>query len=109
MASVAFPLPKFIVYQSVGHAVSGFEESESEMERYSLSNKEEDRQKHLIRAVLAEDATYLDSMRATLSEFIFTFIFVFAREGSLLALGNYCQLFTRKLMQVNDTVHSLLA
>lgn len=35
----------------------------------------------------AEDATHPDSMRAALSEFIATFIFVFAGEGSLLALG----------------------
>jgi hypothetical protein len=40
----------------------------------------------------ADDATHPDSMRATLSEFIATFIFVFAGEGSLLALGNL-QLF----------------
>jgi hypothetical protein len=37
----------------------------------------------------AEDATHPDSMRA----FIATFIFVFAGEGSVLALGNYLQLF----------------
>ncbi|KAA8527962.1 hypothetical protein F0562_035169 [Nyssa sinensis] len=34
----------------------------------------------------AEDATHPDSMRATLSEFISTCIFVFAGEGSVLAL-----------------------
>ena len=42
----------------------------------------------------AEDATHPDSMRAALSEFIATFIFVFAGEGSLLALGNNLQLFS---------------
>lgn len=35
----------------------------------------------------AEDASHPDTMRATLSEFISTFIFVFAGEGSVLALG----------------------
>ncbi|KAG2664311.1 hypothetical protein I3843_16G073300 [Carya illinoinensis] len=35
----------------------------------------------------AEEATHPDSIRATLAEFISTFIFVFAGEGSLLALG----------------------
>ncbi|CAI9111655.1 OLC1v1011938C1 [Oldenlandia corymbosa var. corymbosa] len=34
----------------------------------------------------AEEATHPDSMRATLSEFFSTFIFVFAGEGSILAL-----------------------
>ncbi|KAM7471018.1 hypothetical protein LguiA_009201 [Lonicera macranthoides] len=34
----------------------------------------------------AEEATHPDSMRATLSEFLSTFIFVFAGEGSILAL-----------------------
>ncbi|KAL3512965.1 hypothetical protein ACH5RR_025682 [Cinchona calisaya] len=34
----------------------------------------------------AEEATHPDSMRATLSEFFATFIFVFAGEGSILAL-----------------------
>lgn len=35
-----------------------------------------------------EDATHPDSVKATLSEFLSTFIFVFAGEGSILALGN---------------------
>uniref|UniRef100_A0A2N9E7A1 Tonoplast intrinsic protein n=1 Tax=Fagus sylvatica TaxID=28930 RepID=A0A2N9E7A1_FAGSY len=35
----------------------------------------------------ADEATHPDSMRATLAEFISTFIFVFAGEGSILALG----------------------
>ncbi|KAF5445294.1 hypothetical protein F2P56_034356, partial [Juglans regia] len=35
----------------------------------------------------AEEATHPESIRATLAEFISTFIFVFAAEGSLLALG----------------------
>ncbi|KAK2989515.1 hypothetical protein RJ640_005407 [Escallonia rubra] len=35
----------------------------------------------------ADEATHPDSMRATLSEFLSTFIFVFAGEGSILALG----------------------
>ena len=35
----------------------------------------------------ADEATHPDSIRATLAEFISTFIFVFAGEGSLLALG----------------------
>lgn len=37
----------------------------------------------------AEEATHPDSMRATLSELLATFIFVFAGEGSVLALGTY--------------------
>ncbi|KAK4567302.1 hypothetical protein RGQ29_003209 [Quercus rubra] len=37
--------------------------------------------------VRADEATHPDSIRATLAEFISTFIFVFAGEGSLLALG----------------------
>lgn len=36
----------------------------------------------------ADEATHPDSVRATLSEFLSTFIFVFAGEGSVLALGN---------------------
>ncbi|CAL9031833.1 PREDICTED: probable aquaporin TIP3-2 [Prunus mume] len=35
----------------------------------------------------ADEATHPDSMRATLAEFVATFIFVFAGEGSVLALG----------------------
>lgn len=35
----------------------------------------------------ADEATHPDSIRATLAEFISTFIFVFAGEGSVLALG----------------------
>ncbi|KAL6178338.1 hypothetical protein ACLB2K_049856 [Fragaria x ananassa] len=35
----------------------------------------------------ADEATHPDSIRATLAEFIATFIFVFAGEGSILALG----------------------
>ncbi|XP_057967475.1 probable aquaporin TIP3-2 [Malania oleifera] len=35
----------------------------------------------------AEEATHPDSMRATLAELVATFIFVFAGEGSVLALG----------------------
>lgn len=38
---------------------------------------------------MAEEATHPDSVKATLSEFLSTFIFVFAGEGSVLALGNY--------------------
>lgn len=34
-----------------------------------------------------EDVSHPDSIRATLSEFVSTFIFVFASEGSVLALG----------------------
>jgi len=37
----------------------------------------------------ADEATHPDSMRATLAEFASTFIFVFAGEGSGLALGLY--------------------
>ncbi|OMP06711.1 Major intrinsic protein [Corchorus capsularis] len=37
-------------------------------------------------AVRADEATHPDSMRATLAEFLSTFIFVFAGEGSVLAL-----------------------
>ena len=35
----------------------------------------------------ADEATHPDSMRAALAEFVATFIFVFAGEGSILALG----------------------
>lgn len=35
----------------------------------------------------ADEATHPDSMRATLAEFISTLLFVFAGEGSVLALG----------------------
>lgn len=35
----------------------------------------------------ADEATHPDSIRATLAEFVSTFIFVFAGEGSVLALG----------------------
>lgn len=35
----------------------------------------------------ADEATHPDSMRATLSEFLSTLIFVFAGEGSVLAIG----------------------
>ena len=35
----------------------------------------------------AEEATHPDSMRATLAEFFSSCIFVFAGEGSILALG----------------------
>ncbi|WOK98896.1 hypothetical protein Cni_G07608 [Canna indica] len=35
----------------------------------------------------SEDAAYADTMRATLSEFIATALFVFAAEGSILSLG----------------------
>lgn len=34
-----------------------------------------------------DEATHPDSMRATVAEFVSTFIFVFAGEGSVLALG----------------------
>lgn len=37
----------------------------------------------------ADEATHPDSLRATLAEFASTFIFVFAGEGSGLALGLY--------------------
>ncbi|GFP88540.1 probable aquaporin tip3-2 [Phtheirospermum japonicum] len=36
----------------------------------------------------ADEATHPDSVKATLSEFISTFIFVFAGEGSVLAINN---------------------
>lgn len=36
-----------------------------------------------------EDAIHLDAMRAALSEFIATGLFVFAAEGSVLSLGEY--------------------
>ncbi|XP_058090209.1 aquaporin TIP3-1-like [Magnolia sinica] len=39
----------------------------------------------------AEEARHPDSMRAALSEFVATFIFVFAGEGSVLALGKLYQ------------------
>ncbi|XP_068645735.1 probable aquaporin TIP3-2 isoform X1 [Aristolochia californica] len=39
----------------------------------------------------ADEATHPDSIRATLSEFVSTFIFVFAGEGSVLALGKMYQ------------------
>lgn len=39
-----------------------------------------------------EEATHPDSMRATLAELVATFIFVFAGEGSVLALGITIQL-----------------
>lgn len=35
----------------------------------------------------ADEATHPDSIRATLAEFLSTFVFVFAGEGSILALG----------------------
>jgi len=35
----------------------------------------------------ADEATHPDSMRAALAEFVSTFVFVFAGEGSVLALG----------------------
>lgn len=35
----------------------------------------------------ADEATHPDSARATLSEFLSTFMFVFAAEGSVLALS----------------------
>lgn len=35
----------------------------------------------------AEEATHPDSARATLAEFLSTLVFVFAGEGSVLALG----------------------
>lgn len=37
----------------------------------------------------ADEATHPDSIRATLAEFASTFIFVFAGEGSGLAMGMY--------------------
>lgn len=37
----------------------------------------------------ADEATHPDSIRATIAEFVSTFIFVFAGEGSGLALGLY--------------------
>lgn len=37
----------------------------------------------------ADEATHPDSMRASLAEFASTFIFVFAGEGSGLAMGLY--------------------
>ena len=35
----------------------------------------------------ADEATHPDSIRATLAEFLSTFVFVFAAEGSILSLG----------------------
>lgn len=35
----------------------------------------------------ADEASHPDSIRATLAEFLSTFVFVFAGEGSILALG----------------------
>ncbi|KAK9105849.1 hypothetical protein Scep_022693 [Stephania cephalantha] len=49
-----------------------------------------------------EEVTHPDSMRATLSEFVSTFIFVFAGEGSVLALG-------RKMMESASTAFGLVA
>ena len=37
----------------------------------------------------ADEATHPDSIRATLAEFLSTFVFVFAAEGSILSLGSY--------------------
>jgi aquaporin TIP len=37
----------------------------------------------------SEDATHPDTIRAAISEFIATAIFVFAAEGSVLSLGTY--------------------
>ncbi|KAL3642240.1 putative aquaporin TIP3-2 [Castilleja foliolosa] len=39
----------------------------------------------------ADEATHPDSVKATLSEFLSTFIFVFAGEGSVLAINNMYQ------------------
>lgn len=36
----------------------------------------------------ADEATHPDSIRATLAEFLSTFVFVFAAEGSILSLGS---------------------
>ncbi|GLU12779.1 hypothetical protein SLE2022_294380 [Rubroshorea leprosula] len=40
----------------------------------------------------ADEATHPDSIRATLAEFLSTFVFVFAGEGSILSLGTLCLL-----------------
>jgi len=40
----------------------------------------------------SEDATHPDAIRAAISEFIATAIFVFAAEGSVLSLGTYTTL-----------------
>lgn len=41
----------------------------------------------------ADEATHPDSIRAALAEFFSTFIFVFAGEGSVLALGKQINLY----------------
>lgn len=51
----------------------------------------------------ADEATHPDSMRATLSEFLSTLIFVFAGEGSVLALGNQNSLI---LVSVFPNLHN---
>ena len=45
----------------------------------------------------ADEATHPDSIRATLAEFLSTFVFVFAGEGSILSLGSqFFQLYMRR-------------
>lgn len=50
-----------------------------------LSNKDTMPRRHAFGR--ADEATHPDSMRAALAEFVSTFVFVFAGEGSVLALG----------------------
>lgn len=45
----------------------------------------------------ADEAAHPDTMRAALAEFVSTLIFVFAGEGSILALGTYIALLTLAL------------
>ena len=44
----------------------------------------------------ADEASHPDSIRATLAEFVSTFVFVFAGEGSILALGIQNETFDQK-------------
>lgn len=58
----------------------------------------------------AEEATHPDSIRATLSEFLSTFIFVFAAEGSVLSLGicHVQKYFILILLGIYDYIYSSL-
>ena len=61
----------------------------------------------------AEEATHPDSMRATLAEFLSTFIFVFAGEGSILALGivltlNLCSLICFNLYYLESHLNTFV-
>lgn len=58
----------------------------------------------------AEEATHPDSARATIAEFLSTFIFVFAAEGSVLAFGNIKLksdhlLYACKIIEINFVVY----